>query len=196
MIKCVFDPHLTLRGSRGGVFRFFWPWMEEVICGYCPCKFLSLTMNYDWKRLFVGTVPANFYHWWVKSLLTVAPSNSEPWNYEWKRLYVGTVPANFCHWPLTMELWLEEVICGYCPCKFLSLTMNYDWKRLFVGTVPANFFIYHELWLEDICGYCPCKFLSLIMELWLEEVIGTSVHVEQVAIILIIILARALALAI
>ena len=129
-------------------------------------------MNYDWKRLFVGTVPANFYHWWVKSLLTVAPSNSEPWNYEWKRLYVGTVPANFCHWPLTMELWLEEVICGYCPCKFLSLTMNYDWKRLFVGTVPAIFFIYHELWLEDdICGYCPCKFLSLTLELWLEEVI-------------------------
>ena len=86
-----------------------WPltmelWLEEVICGYGPCKFLSLTMNYDWKRLFVGTVPANFYHWWVKSLLTVAPSNSEPWNYEWKRLYVGTVPANSCHWPLTIEL--------------------------------------------------------------------------------------------
>ena len=43
------------------------------------------------------TVPANFNHWWVESLLTVAPSNSEPWNYEWKRLYVGTVPANSCH---------------------------------------------------------------------------------------------------
>ena len=167
MIKCVFDPHLNHE-----------LWLEEVICeycpckflslainngtvrgyffGYCPCEYLSLTMNYDWKRFFVDTVPAN--HWWVKSLLTVAPSNSEPWNYEWKRLYVGTVPANSCHWPLTIELWLEEVICGYCPCKFLSLTMNYDWKRLFVGSVPAIFFIYHELWLEDdICGYCPCK---------------------------------------
>ena len=56
--------------------------MEEVICGYCPCKLLSLTidngtmtgrgyllvlslqffsftMNYDWKMIFVGTVPAN-----------------------------------------------------------------------------------------------------------------------------------------
>ena len=42
-----------------------------------------------------------------------------------------------------MELWLEEVICGYCPCKFLSLTM--------------------ELWLEEIiCAtnfYCN-KFLK------------------------------------
>ena len=35
-----------------------------------------------------------------------------------------------------MELWLEEVICGYCPCKFLSLTM--------------------ELWLEEI--FCATNF--------------------------------------
>ena len=126
---------------------------------------------------------------WVLSLQIFVIDHWQ-WNYDWKRLFVGTVPANFCHWPWTMigrgyllvlslqifvidhELWLEEVICGYCPCKFLSLTMNYDWKRLFVGTVPAIFFIYHELWLEDdICGYCPCKFLSLTLELWLEEVI-------------------------
>ena len=88
--------------------------MEEVMCWYCPCKFLSLTMNYDWKRLFVGTVPANFCYWWALSLLT----------------------ANFCHWPLTMELYWKRLFVG--PCKYLSLIMNYDWKRLFVGAVPAN----------------------------------------------------------
>ena len=44
--------------------------MEEA------CKFLSLTMNYDWERLFVGNVPANFCYgsktgrgyFWVLSL--------------------------------------------------------------------------------------------------------------------------------
>ena len=68
------------------------------------------TINYDWKWLFVGTVPAFFSHWpltmeqWLWLWVTVAPPNSQKWNYEWKRLCVGTVPANFCHWPLTMEL--------------------------------------------------------------------------------------------
>ena len=41
-------------------------WMEEVMCWYCPYKFLWLaiiTYNYNWKRLFVGIAPANICHW-------------------------------------------------------------------------------------------------------------------------------------
>ena len=60
---------------------------------------MSLTINYDWKRLFVGTVPANFCHWWALSLLTVVSYNSEPWNYDWKRLFVGTINQSIILFP-------------------------------------------------------------------------------------------------
>ena len=130
-------------------------------------KFLSLTMNYDWRRLFVGTVHAIFCHWpWtmtgrgdlsvlslqifvidygtmtgigylsVLSLQIFVVGEHCPY-LQWRHLTVnhGTMTGRGYLWVLSLqifvidhELWLEEVICRYCPCKFLSL----------VGTVPTN----------------------------------------------------------
>ena len=70
---------------------------------------------------------------------------------------------------------MEEVICGYCPCIFFSLTIDNGTRtgRGYSWVLSLQIFVIdHELWLEEvICWYCPCKFLSLTMELWLEEII-------------------------
>ena len=160
-------------------------------------------MNYDWKRLFVGTVPANFCHWWALSLLTVVSYNSEPWNYDWKRLFVGTVPANFCHWPWTMigrgyllvlslqifvidhELWLEEVICWYCPCKFFHLPWTMTGRYLWVLSLQIFVIDYGTMAGRGYWHECPRSASSH----YSHHYFGTSSRVsdlEQVAIKLII----------
>ena len=60
---------------------------------------------------------------------------------------------------------MEEVICGYCPCKFLSLTIDNGTMtgRGYLWVLSLQIFVIdHELWLEEvICWYCPCKFFHL-----------------------------------
>ena len=103
----------------------------------------SEQLNYEWKRLFVGTVPAIFYHWswnydWTRLFFGTVPvffidhGTMTGRGYLWVlslqffviALGTMTMTGSSYFWALslkilvlTIKLWLEQVICGYFPCK-------------------------------------------------------------------------------